>query len=529
MAFGLVVVLFLTTIGFVNLTISNQNKKIIEIKDHVLQSSLIASELQQTLSNYQLMGLLQDLGYSTQVSVDQQQEQLSTLFTEKLQQFRQLNPNSDKETADVLLLFKKFKSGDANAGEQITLLISALKDTSTERIKSGLSETVESNWRAFKQAMLFQAFIIIAVIVLCVYFAESITRPIRRLIQAASVIAEGRLTEAIHIQSRDEFGLLAHIFEKMRLNLANFVGASQNTTLDILDSTDKLTHSMVQSERSIDQMKQSIQEIERGAHHQLQSTQECVQAIEEMANGVMQITSSTYIVAENSVLSEKEAHGGRKLIEAVHEHTLELRDTVASCSEALGLLEKRSISISEVVEIIKQVASQTHLLALNAEIEAARAGEHGRGFAVVAIEIRKLAEQVTHSSDHIWNIAANIQKDMLGSLKQMEHGQLQVVEVEDSVKEARAAFEIIMHKTIDISREMQGISAAAQEMHAGTEQVSASVQQLAAIARQTYLESQQAVEQSNIQQQIVQENNQFTGQLNETASALQATITEYRV
>jgi methyl-accepting chemotaxis protein len=466
MAFGLVVVLFLTTIGFLNLTITNQNQKIAGVKDQVLQSSLIASELQQTLSNYQLVNLLGSLGYNTQASVTQQTEQLAKLFIEKLQHYEQLNPAAEKENAKLLLLFKQFTSGDSKAGEEITLLISSLKDSNSKKIQTGLSGVVDSSWLAFKQTMIFQAVIIVTVIVLCLYFSESITRPIRRLIHAQSVIAEGRLTDVIHIQSRDEIGRLAEISEKMRLNLAGFVGTSQKTTLNILDSTDKLTQSMLQSELAIAQMKQSIQKIEDGAHDQLQSTQECVQAIEEMAKGVGQITHSTSIVADNSVSSEKEALSGLTLIEAVYKHTLELQQTVISCSESLESLEKRSSSISEVVDIIKQVATQTQLLALNAEIEAARAGEHGRGFAVVATEIRKLAEQVTHSSDHIWSIASHIKKGILDSLEQMEQEQLQVMAVEHSVEETRAAFEIIMHRTIEVSREMQEISAAAQEMPA---------------------------------------------------------------
>lgn len=529
LAFGLVVVLFLTTIGFVNLAITNQNQQIAVIKDEVLQSSLIASELQQSLSNYQIVSLLGDSGYLAQGDEDQQKQQLAKLFTEKLQQYRQLNPEMGEDAANALPLFEQFVSGDAKAAEQLTLIIAGLKDSSTERIQNGLSEVLDLGWSVFGSVLLLQAVIFVVVITISVFFSESITRPIRRLIQAANVIAEGRLTDALHIKSRDELGRLAAIFEKMRLNLAGFIGASQSTTLHILSSSDELARSMVQSERSIEQMNQSIQKIEDGAHLQLQSTQECVQAIEEMAKGVQQIAGSTSTVAEDSVQAKKEALDGKTRIEAVQEHALKLRHTVASCSEALELLGKRSVSISEVVDMIKQIASQTQLLALNAEIEAAHAGEQGRGFAVVATEIRKLAEQVTHSSDSIGSIAGHMQKGMLESLKEIEQGKLQVQAVEHSVDEARTAFEGIMGRTIEISREMQEISAAAQEVQAGTDQFNASIQHLASIAHQTYQESQSAVEQSRLQQQIITENNHFTRKLNETASALQALITEYKV
>ncbi|NQX47985.1 hypothetical protein HQN87_21910 [Paenibacillus tritici] len=90
-------------------------------------------------------------------------------------------------------------------------------------------------------------------------------------------------------------------------------------------------------------------------------------------------------------------------------------------------------------------------MVLNASIEAARAGEQGRGFEVVASEIRKLAQQVTHSSNHIWEIVASIQANMITTVNQMELGQHQLEETESSIMEANAAFETIMSRTINIS------------------------------------------------------------------------------
>lgn len=529
MAFGLVVLLFLTTIGFLNLTISKQNNKIIAIKDNDLQSSLIAVDLQQTLSNYQLVSLLGAVGYSSKENMSHQTSQLSKHFTEQLHRYRQINQGAEKETDTLLPLFEQFKAGDQKAGEEITLLISGIKNSNIERIQTGLDEAVESNWRAFKQAMSFQAIIIIIVVTLCVYFSDSITRPIRRLIKGAKVISEGRLTDNLYIKSKDEFGKLAEIFEKMRLNLADFIRSSQNTTLLVLESADKLTQAMIHSERSIDQINQSIQEIELGALNQLQSTQECVQAVEEMTRGVAQITSSTSVVADNSILSERESENGKVLIEKVLEHAQELKNTITNCADSLKLLEKRSIAISEVVILIKSVASQTNLLALNASIEAARAGEQGRGFEVVASEIRKMSLQVTHSSNHIWEIVSSVQENLVATVNQMELGQCQIEQTEESILEANAAFETIMSRTMNISKEIQEISSATQEMQAGTQQVNASIQHLAAIAGQSYKGSQDAVDQSRYQHSIIKENNNFTCQLRESAADLQATITAYKV
>ncbi|MNC23684.1 putative methyl-accepting chemotaxis protein YoaH [compost metagenome] len=426
-------------------------------------------------------------------------------------------------------LFNQFVGGDQKAGKEVTILLSTLKDTNSQRIQSGLNGAADSTWVAFKQAMIFQCIIIILVIILCVLFSRSIIHPVRRLIHVAGFIAEGQLTEPIHLDSRDEMGTLAKMFETMRHNLARFVGASQNTAELVMQSSVELNHAMEQNGHSVDQMRKSILEIETGAHTQLQSTEETVLAIEEMARGVKQITASTSVVAENSISSEQETLNGKALIDRVHDHTLALQHTVERCSNSVRALEMHSKSISEVASVIKNVAAQTHLLALNASIEAARAGEQGKGFAVVAEEIRKLAQQVSLSSDHIGEIVSRILEDTLDTVKQIEEGQYRTIETEVSVKAASSAFESILQGIINISREMQEISAASQEMYAGTEQVNASVKRLAFIAQATYQESRQAVEQSEYQHRLIEESSLSTKRLNEAAAELQTRITAYKV
>jgi methyl-accepting chemotaxis protein len=524
-AFGLVVIFFLSSIVFINFTITNQNNRIIQIKNNELQSLSITTELQQILSNYQIQTLLGASGYDTVENSVQNKEILADQFRDELQKIKLLN--SDESVQNLTLLFDQFTTGDVSAGEKITSLIATLRETYSQQIQSELDKSTSTTWLAFKQAMAFQGVSIVLVIILSVLFSRSIIRPINKLIEASEMIAGGKLTQSINLKSKDEFGQLARTFETMRMNLSRFVASSKDTSELVIQISDELTDSMKENEHSVNQMQQAIMKIEAGAHSQLHDIDDIVLSIQEILRAVKQVTSSTAIVAENSISSENNALHGKVSINQVDNQMINLQQTIQACSDSVKQLEIQSNSINELVYVIKNLAEQTNLVALNASIEAARAGEHGKGFTVVAEEIRKLAQQVSLSSNHIDEVVLKILGDLNTTVKQMEQGKHQTVEVNLSVKEAKSAFETIFEGVIKISNEMQEISAASQEMQAGTEQVEVTIKQLASIAQETYQEGSQAVEQSNYQYTLIRASGLHTERLNQAAEELQTRINVY--
>ncbi|MEJ9227934.1 methyl-accepting chemotaxis protein [Peribacillus butanolivorans] len=173
-------------------------------------------------------------------------------------------------------------------------------------------------------------------------------------------------------------------------------------------------------------------------------------------------------------------------------------EIVKNAVEQVKGLDAQSKEISQLVQVIKDISNQTNLLALNAAIEAARAGEHGKGFAVVAEEVRKLAEEVTHSVGDITNIVTAIQTGSKTVVHSLEDGYTQVDEGTRQITLTGQTFETInnsvgnmgtkvQHITNDlnyittnsirINQAIEDIAAVSEESAAGIEQVSASAQQ----------------------------------------------------
>lgn len=528
-SFGIIIFLFLGNFGFQFIQSNSQIEEIQEVNEKTLQSALLAQDIQQLLNIYQLQLLLPAAGAATVEEVKPMLENDAKEFAVKAALYAKLNPEENNKVSDIIRVFTDFTNGNTQEAISLNEQVTEMKNHNVDKIRGSLNHVVTTNEVTYRNSLLVQSIIIVVALLCSYFFARSLTRPIHRLIQTSRLLASGDLSKPQVTRRSDEIGQLTSIIEQMRVALARFVQASQQSANQVVASSEMMTDHTLRSSQSILRMMKTLQQIADGAQVQMKSTGETAAAMEEISNGVMQISESSLMVTQLSTTNGQQAQMGNQMMIHAERQMDGLKQTVYKFAEQASLLEKHSNDINQIIHVIKSISSQTNLLSLNASIEASRAGEHGKGFMVVATEIRKLAEQTKSSSDNVHMIIERIQEDTKATVKYIEAGNLEVEQTEQSVRMAREAFGNIQLATLDIAMQSQEVSAAIEQMTAGTQEVSASVTELADIARLAYNEIEGVVNEAEQQRKLAKELSDSTLVLNETSLKLKDQISGYKV
>ncbi|XKO56881.1 methyl-accepting chemotaxis protein [Lysinibacillus fusiformis] len=327
--------------------------------------------------------------------------------------------------------------------------------------------------------------IIIGILVIWQY-ASSMAKPINRVVQAMERFAEGDLTqESMSIRSKDEIGKLANAMNQMQSKLKDMIHNIAQASDLITTSSKELSQSANEVNMGAEQVAITMNELASGAEGQAHHSNELTSLMERFTADLRETNQYGEHIHQSSFEVLGLTNEGSQLMTSSNSQMEKIDSIVQNAVEKVKNLDAQAQEISKLVVVIKDIANQTNLLALNAAIEAARAGEHGKGFAVVADEVRKLAEQVGYSVNDITTIVANIQQDFDVVTSSLEDGYQEVKEGTTQIKATSETFTTISDSINDVVESVQLISKNLSKVTEDGQKMNSAIQEIAAVAEES--------------------------------------------
>ncbi|AXV19197.1 methyl-accepting chemotaxis protein [Aeromonas veronii] len=318
----------------------------------------------------------------------------------------------------------------------------------------------ESNMHASLQSS-----VLVILLILCITLAATVivgnrvTKPLADAVLALNDIAngDGDLTQRLKVQSQDEIGQLASAFNRFVERIQSVVSQVGETSNHLFSAVDKLHHL---SEHYDHQMQGHSRE-----------TDQVVTAVTEMSSTAQEVAASASNAATATSDAARESDAARGVVSGAINSINRLVGEVHTASGVIEQLAQETAKIGSVVEVIRGIAEQTNLLALNAAIEAARAGEQGRGFAVVADEVRSLAGRTQQSTKEINEMLQRLQGGVKQAVEVMQASEDRSQETVQEASHIASSLDSMVMAVSTINDMNIQIATAAEEQHAVSEEI----------------------------------------------------------
>lgn len=314
--------------------------------------------------------------------------------------------------------------------------------------------------------------VLIALAILIYWYMQRSFAPLLRAVEAADAIAQGDLSQELEDTGRnDETGRLSQAMQTMLRQLRSMIEAINDATRQVASAAE--------------QVSATTQQTNSGMRRQHEEIEQIATAMNEMTQTTREVASSAQGAATSADSAKKDIDTGQSALQKTVQSIRALETSVGETSESVQALQADVENITVVLDVIKGVAEQTNLLALNAAIEAARAGEQGRGFAVVADEVRTLASRTQRSTEEIQEIITKLQDRAGQSSKSMAVGMERVTTTVADAQGAEEAFSGIKGSIDQITDVNHQIAGAAEEQSATASHIDEGVTNIRDVAEET--------------------------------------------
>lgn len=301
----------------------------------------------------------------------------------------------------------------------------------------------------------------------------SIVKPVNRVVRALRDISEGEgdLTRRLPVEGSDEITELSICFNTFVERLHSIISSVADTSQEVSENAHMVSQLSNENENAIRNQQAEIEQV--------------VVAVKQMANVVQDVTESVTETAEKASQADEAATSGKQVVNATTRQIENLAAEIRRASEVIARLNKETDSIGSVLDVIRGVAEQTNLLALNAAIEAARAGEQGRGFAVVADEVRTLASRTQSSTTEIQEMIERLQVGAKEAVNMMAEGTTQAEASVAKAGEATNSLEAITSLVSVIRDRTNQVAVASEEQSSATQQIEGNIDSISQVAIST--------------------------------------------
>jgi methyl-accepting chemotaxis protein len=363
------------------------------------------------------------------------------------------------------------------------------------------TESYASLQRTSVMAYALTGLIILAAVAGLYLYMKYLLKPLGTVVSELKAVADGDLTVNIEVTSKDEIGQLQAAVRQTTSNLREVLQLINSMTTKLAEAA---TSMLSTSETS-----------QQGIQNQQKGTEQVVTAMHEMTATVQEIARNAAQAATEAGNANQEASKGQLVVDETTSSINSLAGEVDNASDVIGKVRQDSDNIGSILDVIRGIAEQTNLLALNAAIEAARAGEQGRGFAVVADEVRTLASRTQESTEEIQAMIEQLQSGIQDAVTVMVNSREHAGQTVEQAREAGKSLSDITAAVTVISDMNTQIASAAEEQSSVTEEINRNI-----------VEINSAVELSAEGASQILDSSEY---LNELSDELTATLGRFRL